>query len=144
MRRFITSRANPPCRWNFAVAINLSPKRILTIIAYVLKARQNRSDSLEFPGKSFSSQWRKQLTQTRASVLLLRLVDNLLGASILTILQAQKLLGVTYRSVSQNIQKLVMAGILHDAGLTPEGRMFVACDILYAVVETAQSVDDTL
>jgi Fic family protein len=121
----------------------LSPKRFLTIIACVLKLRQNRSDSPEFPGKSVSSQWRKQLTQARASALFLRLVDNLLDASILTILQAQKLLGVTYRSVSQNIQKLVKAGILHEAGITPEGRMFVACDILYAVVETALSVDDT-
>jgi Fic family protein len=86
--------------------------------------------------QDLQSQWREQLTQTRASALLLRLVDSLFDAPMLTIPQAQKLLGVTYRSASQNIQKLVKTGILHDAGATPEGRVFVARDILHAVAET--------
>ena len=87
-------------------------------------------------GTEVQSQWREQLTQTRASALLLRLVDSLFDAPMLTIPQAQKLLGVTYRSASQNIQKLVKIGILHDAGATPEGRVFVARDVLHAVAET--------
>jgi len=86
--------------------------------------------------QDLQSQWRQQLTQTRASARLLRLVDSMFDAPMLTIPQAQKLLGVTYRSASQNIQKLVKAGILHDAGATPEGRVFVARDILHAVAET--------
>jgi Fic family protein len=86
--------------------------------------------------QDLQSQWREQLTKTRASALLLRLVDSLFDAPMLTIPQAQKLLGVTYRSASQNIQKLVKAGILHDAGATSEGRVFVARDILRAVAET--------
>jgi Fic family protein len=86
--------------------------------------------------QDLQSQWREQLTQTRASALLLRLVDSLFDAPMLTIPQAQKLLGVTYRSASQNIQKLVEAGILHAAGATPEGRVFVARDILRAVAES--------
>jgi Fic family protein len=86
--------------------------------------------------QDLQSQWREQLTQTRASALLLRLVDSLFDAPMLTIPQAQKLLGVTYRSASQNIQKLVKTGILHDAGATSEGRVFVARDILHAVAET--------
>jgi Fic family protein len=86
--------------------------------------------------QDLQSQWREQLTQTRASALLLRLVDSLFDTPMLTVPQAQKLLGVTYRSAGQNIQKLVKAGILHDAGTTPEGRVFVARDILRAVAET--------
>ncbi len=87
--------------------------------------------------KVWQAQWRGQLTRTRSSTLLLRLVDCLFDTPMLTIPQAQKLLGITYRSAANNVQKLVKAGILHEVEATPQGRVFVARDILQAVAETA-------
>jgi Fic family protein len=86
--------------------------------------------------QDLQAHWREQLTQTRSSTLLLRLVDGLFDTPMLTIPQAQKLLGITYRSAANNVQKLVNAGILHEAEATPQGRVFVARDILRAVAET--------
>jgi Fic family protein len=87
--------------------------------------------------QDLQAQWREQLTRTRSSTLLLRLVDGLFDTPMLTIPQAQKLLGITYRSAANNVQKLVKAGILHEAEATPQGRVFVAREILQAVAETA-------
>jgi Fic family protein len=66
--------------------------------------------------QDLQSEWHARLTQARASTLLLRLVDSLFASPVLTIPQAQDLLGVTYRTAHRHIQKLVDAGILQRIG----------------------------
>lgn len=74
--------------------------------------------------------WRERLAQARTSALLLSLVDNLFQSPVLTIPEAQRLLGITYRSAQLNIEKLVEAGILQQAGESSYGKTFIAHGIL--------------
>ena len=74
--------------------------------------------------------WRRRLHEARASALLLRLADHLFESPILTIPQAQELLGVTYRSAQQNAARLVETGILSPANGKSYGRAFVAREVL--------------
>ena len=52
---------------------------------------------------------------------------------MLTIPQAQRRLGVTYRSAQRNVQKLVAAGILQQMGESSYGKTFLATEILEAI-----------
>lgn len=74
--------------------------------------------------------WRQRLTTARSSALLLRLADSLFESPILTIPQAQRLLGVTYRSAQQSIERLVSMDILHRGGGAQYGKVFVAREVL--------------
>jgi Fic family protein len=67
---------------------------------------------------------------TRASALLLKLVDHLFESPAIRIGMAQEHLGITFRAASQNVQKLVDAGILHEATGRDRNRVFVAREIL--------------
>lgn len=80
-------------------------------------------------------QWHEELTKVRASSLLLRLVNLLFETPTLTIPQAQRLLGVTYRSAQLNINKLVEAGILTPLDERSYGKTFVASDVIGIVGE---------
>lgn len=80
-------------------------------------------------------EWRQQVTRARSSALLLRLVDSLIEAPVLTIPQAERLLGVAYRSAKLNVEKLVQLGILQQVGDTAYGKTFVAKDVLAAIAE---------
>ena len=82
--------------------------------------------------------WRDQLTQTRASALLLRLADILFETPVITIPEAQRLLDVTYRSAQRNVKKLVDAGILQQVGESSYGKTFIAAEILTIVGESAR------
>lgn len=82
-------------------------------------------------------EWRQRLTQARASALLLRLADSLFEAPVLTIPDAQRILGVRqYHSAQRNVEKLVVAGILQQAGESTYGRTFLAEEILRAIGES--------
>jgi len=70
------------------------------------------------------------------SALPLRLADSLFDSPVLTIPQAQRLLGVTYRSAQRNVQKLVAAGILQQVGESSYGKTFLAAEILQAIGES--------
>lgn len=66
-----------------------------------------------------------------ASVALpMRLADSLFATPVLTVPGAQRLLGVTYRSAKGNVDKLVQAGILRQAGEAEYGRSYVAEEIV--------------
>lgn len=80
-------------------------------------------------------EWRQQVTRARSSALLLRLVDSLFEAPVLTIPQAERLLGVAYRSAKLNVEKLVQLGILHQVGDAAYGKTFVAKAVLAAIAE---------
>jgi len=74
--------------------------------------------------------WHERLTQARASALLLRLADHLFESPVITIPEAARLLGVTYRSAQLNVRKLIEAGILAQIGDADYGRTYVANEIL--------------
>jgi Fic family protein len=80
--------------------------------------------------------WRQRLTRPRGSALPLRLAESLFASPVLTIPEAQRLLGVTYPSAQRNVQKLVEAGILRQVGESSYGRTFVATEILQVIGES--------
>jgi Fic family protein len=81
------------------------------------------------------SSWQRRLTHARGSALSLALADALFSLPIITIPKAQKLLGVTYRSAHLNVEKLVGAGILRQAGESSYGKTYVADDILQIITD---------
>jgi Fic family protein len=80
-------------------------------------------------------QWRNELTQARATALLLRLADSLFESPIITIPQAQGILEVTYRSAQQNVEKLVNAGILLQVSEGSYSKVFIAPQVLQVIEE---------
>jgi Fic family protein len=75
-------------------------------------------------------EWRQLLTQARASALVPRLADSLFESPVLTIPNAQAILDVSYRSAQQNVEKLVNAGILVQAGEASYNKVFLAPEVL--------------
>jgi Fic family protein len=67
---------------------------------------------------------------SRSSALLSKLVDRLFERPAITVSQAQHHLGISYRAASQNVDKLVTAGILREATGQPRNRVFIADGIL--------------
>lgn len=74
--------------------------------------------------------WHDRLTEARASALLLQLADHIFDSPVITIPQAQEVLGVTYHTAQRHVQRLVDADILQQAGDADYGRTFVAGEIL--------------
>lgn len=77
--------------------------------------------------------WRDQLTQARASALLLGLADSLFKLPVVTIPRAADSLGVTYHSARRTVEKLVVAGMLRQVGESSYGKIFVADAVLQIV-----------
>ena len=73
---------------------------------------------------------RTKVQTRRSSALLPKLVDELLAFPALTIPQARKILGVTYRSAQKNVEKLVEAGILKESGMRQRNRVYYAPSII--------------
>lgn len=73
--------------------------------------------------------WHEQLKGSRSG-LTLTLADHLFMSPVITVPQAQRLLGVTYRSAKGNIEKLVDANILYPDTKSSYGRTFTAWEIL--------------
>jgi hypothetical protein len=61
------------------------------------------------------------------------LVDSLFDSPLLTITQAQKLLGVTNHSAQLNVGKLVKTGILRQVGGASYSKLFLAEEVLRAI-----------
>ncbi len=79
-------------------------------------------------------EYRTWLSKARSAGALMRLVDGLFELPVTTISRAAKLLGVTHRAASQNVHKLVAAGILTVASGRERNRAFVAQRVL-AIIE---------
>ena len=79
-------------------------------------------------------EWRERLVKVRGSVLLLRLIDSLFAAPVLTIPQVQHLLGITYRSAKANVEKLVRVEILKQSGESSYGKTYFAPEIIEAII----------
>lgn len=78
-------------------------------------------------------EYRAQFESARSSALLLKLVDGLLEAPVLTIPQAAKRLKVTHRAATLNVLKLVKARVLVEVLGRGRTRVFVARAILNAI-----------
>lgn len=74
-------------------------------------------------------QWHQRLGKQR-SANLLRLADMLLSRPVLTIPDAQKMLGVTYHTARNQVEKLAAANILSPIEETNYGRLYAANEIL--------------
>ena len=85
--------------------------------------------------QDLQTSWHKQLAQTRASALLLRLADNLFAVPILTIPEARKYLSVSYPTAKNNVEKLIDAGILRQLGEASYGKTFFAPEIIQIIGE---------
>lgn len=79
--------------------------------------------------------WRQRLTHARASALPLRLVDSLFESPILTVPDAHRILGVTYRGAQLNVKKLVEAKILQQFGSFSRDKVFWAEEVLKVISE---------
>lgn len=85
--------------------------------------------------QDLQAEWRAKVAMVRSSGLLSRLADHLFLSPVITIPQAQKVLGVTYHSAQGNVEKLVGAGILIAGPESPRGKLFVAQEILRILSE---------
>jgi Fic family protein len=80
--------------------------------------------------QTLREQYHARLQVTRASALLLKLVDHLFAQPAIRIAMAEEVLGITFRSASLNVQKLVDAGILQEITGRERNRVFLAHEIL--------------
>lgn len=80
--------------------------------------------------------WRARLIQGRAPAHSLRLADSLFQSPVLTIPQAQAILGVSYPTAQHTMRRLIEAGILQQVGKSAYSRTFFAPDILAAVSQS--------
>lgn len=80
--------------------------------------------------QALRDEYHARLQVTRASALLLKLVDHLFGQPAIRIAMAEEVLGITFRAASLNVQKLVDAGILQEITGRKRNRVFVAHEIL--------------
>ena len=85
--------------------------------------------------RALRDEYHAGLQRARSSALLLKLVDGLFHHPAITVPGAARQLGVTQRAASQNIGKLVRAGILAEATGRARNRIFVAGGIVRAIEE---------
>ncbi|MDQ2836831.1 MAG: Fic family protein [Actinomycetota bacterium] len=76
---------------------------------------------------------REQTATGRTSASIGRLIDALFDVPMITIPRTQKVLGVTHRAASQNIDKLVELGILREIRHGKRPRLFIAPEVMAAV-----------
>ncbi len=78
-------------------------------------------------------QLRQRVTHARSSTLLLTLVDELFKTPLLTVPQAQSILGVSYQAARGNVEKLVESGVLTQ--VKRRLRCFFVAEEILSVVE---------
>ena len=84
--------------------------------------------------QDLQADWHKRLIEAGASAKLLGLADTLFDAPLLTIPEAQAILGVrTYNTAQKAIQKLVQVNILQQTTKDNYGRAYIAGEILELV-----------
>jgi len=81
---------------------------------------------------------RARVLTPRTSAAMPRLIDALFETPAMTINRARKILGVTHRAASSNIERLVAAGILHEVAPSGRTRLFLAPELLAAAEGTTE------
>ena len=80
--------------------------------------------------------WKERLSQARASALVLRLADSLFVSPLITIPEAQRILGAKqYHTARKSIEKLISVGIIKQVGGSSYGKTFVAEEVLQIIGE---------
>jgi Fic family protein len=74
--------------------------------------------------------WREQLTDAHSSTFALRLVDSLFRMPIVTTPGVRDLLGVSFVTAQNNVDKLLKAGILEEVGKIGRSKTFCAMPII--------------
>jgi len=98
---------------------------------------EQSADAVQRAGRlrKLQDEYRRRIETPRASALLGRLVDAVFDHPALTITGAARLLKVTPRAASLNVEKLVRAGILEEATGRARGRIFIARELVRAIEE---------
>jgi len=78
-------------------------------------------------------QFIQKLQSARNSALLHQLIDQLFISPVISIPKAAEILQVTYPAAKTNVQKLIDAGILCEAGDHGGARLYISLEILKAV-----------
>lgn len=79
---------------------------------------------------SLQQKYRAQLQGKAQSALVLRLLDELFASPAITVARACEMLGVTFRSAQQNIDKLVQSGIIRETTGKTRNRVYLAQGIM--------------
>lgn len=106
-------------------------------LLYFLEAiRQQSLDAIVTANRltDLRATFHSRLHTPRATGLLLKLVDALFNTPALTIPQAAQLLGVTFRSAQQNVERLIDAEILRETTGRKRNRIFI-CDAIVAAID---------
>lgn len=77
--------------------------------------------------------WRAKVIHARSSALLIRLVDDLFRAPVITIPGVRNLLGITYPAAKANVDKLIDAGIVEPLDVKSAARLFWAPTIIRTI-----------
>ncbi|MFE0028185.1 Fic family protein [Amycolatopsis sp. NPDC059021] len=101
----------------------------LEVLAHQATDARDRAVALH----SLREQYRANVTSARTSALLPQLVDALFARPAMTINQAAELLDVTHRAATQNVLKLVDAGVLTEISARARTRRFLATEILRTI-----------
>lgn len=79
------------------------------------------------------TEYHERLHAPRATGLLHKLVDALFVAPAITVPSTARLLGVTFRSAQQNVERLLSAGLLREITGQKRNRIFISDEIVAAV-----------
>lgn len=107
----------------------------LRVVAAQAEDVLQRAESLQ----QLRDDYRSRVTGVRASSLLPKLVDTLFETPALTITSAQRILHVTHRAATVNIERLVEEGLLDEVPKAGRSRRFIARGILDAINGQADS-----
>ncbi len=80
--------------------------------------------------QDLQTKWRQRATTPRTSAKLLALLDHLFASPIITIPQAQKLLGVTYQAAKRHVDRLVSHGVLRQISKGSYDKTYMAREIM--------------
>jgi Fic family protein len=105
----------------------------LDVVAHQARDALRRAQALQ----DLRERMREQTATGRASASAMRLVDALFDVPMLTIPRAQRVLGVTHRAASLNIDKLIDLGILQEVRHGRRPRLFIAPAIMNAIEPSA-------
>ncbi|HWO65184.1 MAG TPA: Fic family protein [Umezawaea sp.] len=89
--------------------------------------------------RELRDEYRTRVTGARSSSLMPRLVDALFERPAITIPMAQKVMGVSHRAATVNIEKLVEQGLVVEIEKSGRTRRFVALEIIRVI--NGESID---
>ena len=89
-------------------------------------------DAVERSGRLFSlhREYQHRVQTARGSALATRLVESIFANPAISVTQAQRELGITYRAAAQHVARLVDLGMLTEVTQRERNRVYVAPEVL--------------